>query len=60
MPSARWDAGSGRYPMREIISISTILFLLAVAGTDGLAGTGTGGAGKTCTPNLIVALVSGC
>jgi hypothetical protein len=46
--------------MREIISISTILFLLAVAGTDGLAGTGTGGAGKTCTPNLIVALVSGC
>lgn len=46
--------------MREIISISTILFLLAVAGADGRNAAPATGPGKTCTPNLIVALVSGC
>ncbi|MFZ5708610.1 MAG: hypothetical protein ACOY4T_02820 [Pseudomonadota bacterium] len=42
--------------MREIISISTLLFLLAVAGTEAR----TAGDGKTCRVNLIVAVVDGC
>ena len=46
--------------MREIISIATILFLLAVAGTEARTDARAAGRGKTCTPNLIVALVSGC
>jgi hypothetical protein len=42
--------------MREIISISTILFLLAVVGSEARMDA----PGKTCTSNVIVALVDGC
>ncbi len=42
--------------MREVIAVATLLFILAISGSE--AGQGPGA--KTCRPNLIESLVAGC